>query len=621
MRVREYPHQAQPAGWFLLVVLFCGMAVARAQVPLGELPGSDWLMAPEAVSSQMMAAYENNRRLAEAVQFIERGELDSALANARQVLAAEPDSAPANEVLGIVLVLQGKVDDGMMHLQRAVQLNPAQSTAITKIGDVYLAKGEVAKAKAQFLQAIAVNPADRWAHQRLGMIIEDEGDYPQAVEHYERGLVGTPPDYLGIKVNLGRLYNLSRQFQKTVQLLEPVTTENCPVPSAHLILGMARLRLGETNSAVRCFETARKLSRVEQMHLALGIAYRDAGDNEKSCQEIQKALEAKPRWPQAMYQMGETLVAMDRIPAAVEEYRKAASTLTNGVPVYNRMAEVYSSRKQYDEALKIYESLERGGTADLRTYDGMATLLQRNNRPAEAERVLQGACKKYPASSQPQYRLGLHYAYLQQYDRAMPSLETARKMAPSDPRLLKAISLVAYRRGDMEQALAEAKRLLEIVPASVEDQFYLATLFDESRKYDEAAAWYNKVLEREPSHIGALNNLAQIRARQKQLTAAAQLAEKAVKLDPNNAAVLDSYGWILCEKGEWTAARPALEKAVDRVSHRSLYRYHLAVAYRQLGMNAKALEELELALKTEEQFANRADAERLASEWRSRPSR
>ena len=137
-----------------------------------------------------------NAKLVDALNGVNAGDWDGAIVLIRDNLKGDPRSAPAHELLGAALALKGETDEGLKALEQAVQLDPRQATAWTKIGDVYLAKGEAGTAKEKFLKALEIDGADRLAHQRLGMIYEKEGQVKQAVSEYEKGLVGTPSEYV-----------------------------------------------------------------------------------------------------------------------------------------------------------------------------------------------------------------------------------------------------------------------------------------------------------------------------------------------------------------------------------------------------------------------------------------
>src|SRR6185295_5698157 len=144
-----------------------------------------------------------------------------------------------------------------------------------KIGDVYLAQGESKKAKEEFQKAVQIAPANNRAHQRLGLLDEQEGNVNLAIEHYEKGIVGTPAAYTGIKVNLAGLYNVTGRFEKAVALLEGLITPDSKDASAHFVLGNAYLGLKKIDKAIGEYTIVLKLEpEAERAPLALGIAYR-----------------------------------------------------------------------------------------------------------------------------------------------------------------------------------------------------------------------------------------------------------------------------------------------------------------------------------------------------------
>lgn len=106
---------------------------------------------------------------------------------------------PAYELLDAAKVLKGEIDEGLKSLKTAVQIDLGQSSAITKIADVHLAQGESKKAKEEFLKAIEIAPGNNRARQCLGIFYGQEGNVKLAIEHYEKGVIGTPAEYTAVR--------------------------------------------------------------------------------------------------------------------------------------------------------------------------------------------------------------------------------------------------------------------------------------------------------------------------------------------------------------------------------------------------------------------------------------
>lgn len=552
-----------------------------------------------------------NTELFQALEMVKAGKLEEALPFTEKYLEAHPDSAPAHEIRGVILVLQDKIEAGLAELKEAVLINPRQTTALTKMGDVYFSRGERDRARVYFQQAIALNPQDRHPHQRLGILFEEDGNVAEAISHFEKGIVGTPEDYVGIKTNLGSLYNRTRQFGKTTALLEPAVDEDTANPTAQLVLGTAYLGLGQVDKALERFELAESFSEdPDQLALAFGIAYRDAGELEKSEAELNKALAAKPASAAAHLQLGETLAAMKRIPEAAEHFQRAAAAPEAQVLAAHRLAKLYAENGQPDKAIEAYKSLEKQEKATLATYLGLAEVYTSTDHLDEAEGALRDGARRFPENPEADYRLGMHLALMRQYSPANVVLERARSKSPADPRIQKALSLVAFRQGDLAKAIVEGEKVLALVPDSVGDRFYLATLLEQANRTEDAAAHYESILEARPDEIATLNNLANLRMKTGDAESALELSGKALDLAPENSTVLDTHGWILFQAGKTKEALPDLKKAVSLSGDQAspTHRYHLAVVCHQLGLTDEAREQLELALKEGADFPEKKQA-------------
>ena len=550
--------------------------------------------------------------LIEALEDLKKGDYDAAITNAQKAIEEKPDLAPAFEILGAALVMKGNISDGLDTLKKAIQMDPKQSSAYTKIGDVYLAQNHSEKAETYFNKAIDIHPRDRQAHQRLGLLYDRKGDAAKAILHYEAGLVGTPPDYVGIKVDLCRLYNAQRAFSKTVKMLEGLITEKYQGPVAHIVLGTAYLGRKQPEKALNHFQIVRKLEPdSERAYLSLGIAYRDLKEYEKSVKALKKVIQKRPEWSTGYFQLGETYLAMKNYNKALANLKKAETFSPNPLNIQKRVAELYLAQKKPDQAIAVYKKIINEGKSNIHIYDLLGTTYQLSNRLEEAEKTFITLKETHPDTLFGYYRLGLFYGYVKKYNKAVAELKAGLAKYPNNPDLLKALSVTCNRKGDQTQAVFYAEKLLQQRPDNLADKIYLGGLLMDTGELKRSETLYREILSKDEQNVLALNNLANILAQSDRLDIAAHYARQAAELAPNNGMVIDTLGWILHQRGENEKALKIMQKALEIMPDNPVFLYHQGVIYHVLGKTAQAKKSLEKALEISEQFKGAQKARQL----------
>lgn len=571
------------------------------------------LPVPQDVLPQEVRLTPKQKILRDALDLLNKGDLNGAIEKTERVLGQEIENpAPAHEILGAALVLKGEIEAGLNHLQKAVEIDPKQSSAYTKIGDVYLAQGKIPAAREAFLKAVSINISDRHAHQRLGILYDREGRVQEAIAHYERGIYGTPPGYVGIKVDLGRLYNRLGRFQKTVNLLGGLVNETYQNPTGHLVLGTALLGLNETTEAVAAFKTAEALEPdTVRAPLSLGIAYRQQGAFERSLEALERAVALEPESSTGHYQLGETYVALEAFDKAEASFRKAEQYSKNPLFVQKRRVNLYLERKQIQEAINLCQAIIDRGEADAWVYERLGTAFQWTGRFERAEETFLTLRDRYSKTPFAHYQLGLFYGSVGKYDQSIDALEAALSRAPRDPMILKALSVAHNRKGSTDQAVRYARDLVALEQKTLNDRFYLASLLQENNEVTEAERLYLEILEENPNHVLALNNLADLMAEQGRLGEAVPRARRAFELAPENGMVLDTYGWILHRQGKQEEALEQLLMADEKMPNNPVILFHLGAVSRDLGDHERARDLLKKALQLSDRFKDAEVARNL----------
>lgn len=160
----------------------------------------------------------------------------------------------------------------------------------------------------------------------------------------------------------------------------------------------------------------------------------------------------------------------------------------------------------------------------------------------------------------------------------------------------------AYSRKRYDQAAAAYEKVLELDPDNIEARSELGLCYWLAGNVDKAIAVLEKVLEADPDYVPACNNLGFILADTKRdLKRAVALIEKAVEAEPANPVYMDSLGWAYFKQGRLDDAETTIRRALlfsSQFPEKMLAtaHYHLAMVYEAKGEKDKAIEQMGHAL-------------------------
>jgi tetratricopeptide (TPR) repeat protein len=140
-------------------------------------------LSPETTADTLLAA-----ELAEKA-----GQLDSAAAAYRRVLAKEPDSAPASAGLAHLLILRKQYPEAETLLRAALAKNPDDPTLTAQLATV-LADQDKAEALPVLQKLHDAHPGDTAIARMLATVLADAGDFAGSDLLYLHLLAATPDD-------------------------------------------------------------------------------------------------------------------------------------------------------------------------------------------------------------------------------------------------------------------------------------------------------------------------------------------------------------------------------------------------------------------------------------------
>jgi tetratricopeptide (TPR) repeat protein len=265
----------------------------------------------------------------------------------------------------------------------------------------------------------------------------------------------------------------------------------------------------------------------------------------------------------------------------------------------------------YDKALAV------NGRAQ-EPLDAALKLLLSAKRVDAAMQRLAHVIAAFPDDAYAINRRGEIFLGAGRWREAQVAFEEAARVAPQWWVPFRNLAYVRLGQNDKEGAVTGLRvaneRLNQPEPLVGE----LAGLLQKMGRGDDAIAAYEALLRKNPRSDFAANNLAMllvtVRNDSVSLNRARDLASRFTAA--RNPSYLDTNGWVLYRRGEATAAVPLLEKAVSLAPDAALIRYHLAMAQYGAGQTESAVNNLERAVRGNQNFDGLDDARAKLAAWK-----
>jgi serine/threonine protein kinase/Tfp pilus assembly protein PilF len=161
-------------------------------------------------------------------------------------------------------------------------------------------------------------------------------------------------------------------------------------------------------------------------------------------------------------------------------------------------------------------------------------------------------------------------------------------------------SCALYFLGRFDEALAEAKRALELDPLSLIINMNLGDVYYAMRQYDRATEQYKNTVKLDQTFPWAHSGLASIYEVQGKFNEAIMEYEKAKSYGGNVPYTLAPLGWIYAKVGKKIDALRVLDELLQLAEQGISISYGIALIYYQLGEKDKAFEWLEKSYQDRE---------------------
>jgi len=506
------------------------------------------------------------------------------------------------------MIREDDVEGAIAAYKRAMALDPSAADIPADLADLYMDEGRMSEAIATAEQALKITPANYAAHRVLGMIYAQMATtspngrrgggsappadaMPNAISHLEQSIENPPTfgDFTSRAV-LARLYVASGKYDKAIATLPDLVKigwqDGAP------LLMEAYAGAGRAAEGIKWLEDSAPDN--PELYGTLGDFYARARRWSDSATAYEQALENAPRSFDYSVFMASSLLQTDNL----ADVNKAREVLREAVTM----------RGTDERALYLLSQAERrsgdasnaeGAARRLivqngrnpRGYVALAEALEDQRRYQPIIDALAPAVTSFSNANDNGFaltmilpHLGFAYQELGQFDKAISTFETARKIAPNDPsvtlyliqaqlagkyynnaaelahaarathpddlRLARMESLALRRGGKVDQGLAILEDIARTHNDDPEALVALAQAYVDTNRAPQAVKLLQDAQTRMPGEATIALELGAVFDKQKKFNDAESVLRQLIAREPNNAIALNYLGYMLAERGE-----------------------------------------------------------------------
>lgn len=454
--------------WLLAATLLAASDPPEYTRAAQLVAGQQWQEA-RAQIEQLTRTYPNNPKVfnLKGLALAGAGETDGAIAAFQAALSVSPGFAPALKNLGIIEWNSGRKSEAARHIAAALALTPRDPVlnAYAALGDAE--RGDAQAAAAHFDAAGEARAAlDPRLEAKLAAFFGQHGRYPQA-ELAFADVMRHGYDTATVRMYLALAQFLDGKYKGAIATLEPLRQRGAGSDALNL-LAQAYERDHATQKAI---DTLRQAISAypddENNYLDLANICLDHDSYALGREVVEIGLKRLPASARLQLQLGLLDALSGDYSRAQTEFGAAARLEpASDLPgAAMQLATIQQSRLP-DAIHGLRQELSRHGQSAVLWYLLGAALIRNGRAEDQDEAVLafKKAAQFDPKLPYPYIELGKIYVQQKEFARAIPVLERAAELAPSERAPYYQLAIAYRATGKPEQAarmLAKVRQLLK----------------------------------------------------------------------------------------------------------------------------------------------------------------
>lgn len=296
-------------------------------------------------------------------------------------------------------------------------------------------------------------------------------------------------------------------------MTKPVTSSATVAASAALAKlfaqALALHQQGQLAPARRCYEQILRIAprHFDALHLS-GVLAAQRRDFERAGELIRKALEIKPDFAQAHYNLGNVLKDLGRLEPARSSYQRAVACQADFAEAHCALGNVLAQLERTEAARKHFSrAIElRGRYAE--AYAGRAAVLHRLSQPQAALIDYDRAIELRPDYAEAYCNRGNLFMESGQPQAALADFESSLALKPGDAEAHCNRGEALRQLGRLEAAVASHDQAIAIRPDFAGAHCNRGVVCYDMKRLDDAIACYDRAIALSPDYAEAHCNRA-----------------------------------------------------------------------------------------------------------------
>ena len=503
--VRE-PKSAEPH------LALASLYVARRDTSRAE---SEYKLAAE------VAPVGSPARVSLADFYVLLGRRDEARSTLTEITAAAPDYLPAWRRLGELAFAERKLEEAGRAAAVILKKNPSDLDALFLTGRIHLAKRETMLAIEDFRKVVSREPKSAPARHQFALAHLQAGNV-QLARSELRETLKLAPSFLEASLLLAQLDIRGGAVRPAIDDLEKLVARRPDALAAYALLVTGHLA---ARDPIRAATTARALIKAAPREprgpYLLGVALLAQGKRTEARDEFARALALSPGFVEPLSQLvsldlaarqsdvalarvtkqipivpgsaahqmllGQVHIARNESRAAETALLKAAELDPRLTGPYLALGQLYAQTGRHEEALAKLTEARRSNPQDLGLVMASGIIHELTGDIPKAreayEKVLAINPRFAPAANNLAW---LHSEHGGEREKALALAQTAKDVAPDDPRISDTLGWILYRRGAYQRALALLQESAARLPDNPQVQYHLGMAYAQAGNHASA---------------------------------------------------------------------------------------------------------------------------------------